>query len=38
LGVPFELVSGGFSSGTSVKSKSEQNTRVFTTNMMTVCR
>ena len=37
MGVPYELISGGYST-TQGSKKSEENTRIFVTNMMEVCR
>ena len=38
LGVPYEMVSGGYSDDSSGKSRSMHNTKVFITNMMSICR
>lgn len=37
LGIPYELVGGGYSDKEG-KKKSMENTRIFTTNMMNVCK
>lgn len=37
MGIPYELVGGGYSDKEG-KKKSMENTRIFTTNMMNLCK
>ena len=38
LGVPYEMVYGGYSDDSSGKSRAMHNTKIFITNMMSICR
>ncbi len=38
LGVPYEMISGGYSDDSAGKSRSMHKTKVFITNMMSICR
>ncbi len=38
LGVPYEMIAGGYSDDSTGKSRSMHNTKVFITNMMSICR
>lgn len=38
IGVPFEMIFGGYSNDSSGKSRAMHNTKIFITNMMSICR
>jgi hypothetical protein len=38
LGVPYEMIAGGYSDNSVGKSKALQNTKTFITNMLAICR
>jgi hypothetical protein len=38
VGVPFEMIHGGYSNDSSGKSRAMHNTKIFITNMMSICR